>query len=138
MSNDTNIRRPKYILDDSVIVASGHERMGLLGHILAINNSDLTYRLDTAPNAWIPEKFLIKIQDKFQYKEDIRFRISVAARMAQSLIANETWMKNKVSEAKLSAFGNDKEAAKIVKESIVNDAIEIADELIYKCSSDGI
>ncbi len=47
-------------------------------------------------------------------------------------------MKNKVSDAKLSAFGNVKEAANIVKESIVNDALEIADALIYKCKSDGI
>lgn len=138
MSNETSNCRPKYTLDDSVMVASGHERAGLLGHIIAINNSDLIYRLDTAPNAWIPEKFLIKIQTKSEYNGDISLRIDVASRIAQGLIANETWMKNKISDAKLSAFGNEKEAANIVKESIVNDALEIADALIYKCKSDGI
>ena len=138
MVEDKRNCSPKYFLNDSVIVASGHERAGLMGHIIAINNTDLIYQLDTAPSTWIPEKFLLKTQTKSEYNGDISLRIDVASRIAQGLIANETWMKNKVSDAKLSAFGNVKEAANIVKESIVNDALEIADALIYKCKSDGI
>lgn len=138
MTNDASNSGPKYVLGDSVIVVSGHERAGLIGHIIAVNNTDLIYRLDTAQSIWIPEKFIIKIQTQAEQKYDIILRISVATQIAQGLIANETWMKNKVYDAKLSAFGNEGEAANIVKEAIVNDALEIADALIYKCKSDGI
>ena len=100
MAEDKRNRSPKYFLDDPVIVASGHERAGLMGHI--------------------------------------SLRIGVATRIAQGLIANETWMKNKVSDAKTCAYGNEKEAATIVKEAIVNDALEIADALIFKCKSESI
>lgn len=138
MTEDTKHHRPKYILGDSVIVASGHERAGLMGHIVAINNTNLIYRLDIAPTEWIPEKFLLKIKTQSEQNYDINLRIGVATRIAQGLIANETWMKNKVSDAKTYAYGNEKEAADIVKEAIVNDALEIADALIFKCKSECI
>lgn len=64
MADKVSHNRPKYNLNDSVIVASGHENAGLMGHIIAVNNTDLIYRLDTAPDTWIPEKFLLKIQTK--------------------------------------------------------------------------
>ncbi len=138
MAEDKRNRSPKYFLDDPVIVASGHERAGLMGHIIAINNTNLIYRLDTAPTEWIPEKFILKIKTQSEQNYDISLRIGVATRIAQGLIANETWMKNKVSDAKTCAYGNEKEAATIVKEAIVNDALEIADALIFKCKSESI